>query len=91
MNLIILASGRGSRLNKETKDKPKCLTKIFGKKTILDFISMNFLKKGNNIIVTGYKHQMIQKYLKNKNVKFVINKNYLNTNMVESLMLTKKN
>ena len=90
MNLIVLASGRGSRLNKITRDKPKCLIKIKNKKTIIDFISENFFKKGNNIIVTGYKSHLIVDHLKNLNVQFVKNKNYLKTNMVESLMLTKK-
>ena len=89
MNIIILASGRGSRLNKETKYKPKCLIKILGTKTLLDFISYNFLKNRNNIIVTGYKSRMIKNSLNNKNINFVQNKNYLHTNMVESLMLTK--
>ena len=32
---------------------------------------------------------MIKNSLNNKNINFVQNKNYLHTNMVESLMLTK--
>lgn len=90
MNFIVLASGRGSRLNKLTKKKPKCLVEIKNNKTLLDFISKNFSNKQNNIVVTGYKSNLIKKYLKNKNINFVKNKNYLRTNMVESLMLTKK-
>ena len=90
MNLIILASGRGSRLKKITKDKPKCLTKITKNKTLLDFISENFSKNENNIISIGYKSHLIKNYLKKKNVKFIKNKNYLIKNMVESLMLCKK-
>ena len=42
MNLVILVSGRGSRLKKKTKSKPKCLTKIHKNKTIIDFISECF-------------------------------------------------
>ena len=90
MNLIVLASGRGSRLNSITKDRPKCLIKIKNKKTIIDFISENFLKSNNNIIITGYKSHLLEQHLKNKNIKFVKNKNYIGTNMVESLMLSKK-
>ena len=59
MNFIVLASGRGSRLKKITKDKPKCLTKIYKNKTLLDFISENFYKNENNIISTGYKFHLI--------------------------------
>ncbi len=90
MNFIILASGRGSRLRKFTKDRPKCLTKINKNKTLLDFICKNLSKNENNIISTGYKSHLIEKYFKKNQVHFVKNKNYLNTNMVESLMLVKK-
>ncbi len=89
MNFIILASGRGSRLLKLTKNKPKCLIKIINKKTILDFISINFTRKQNNLIATGYKSHLIEKHLVDKNIKIIKNKNYSNTNMVESLMLCK--
>ena len=49
MNLIILASIKGSRLKKLTKNNPKCLLKIKG----LDDYSKNFRKfksfqKNNN-------------------------------------------
>lgn len=90
MNFIVLASGRGSRLNKLTKNKPKCLVKIKENKTLLDFIFANYSKEQNNIIVTGYKSHLIKKHLNHLNVKFIMNKNYLKTNMVESLMLSKK-
>ena len=90
MNFIVLASGRGSRLNKITREKPKCLIKIKNKKTIIDFISENFLDINNNIIVTGYKSHLIKKHLKDRNIKFVKNKNYIGTNMVESLILSKR-
>ena len=90
MNFIILASGRGSRLNNITKNKPKCLTVIKERKTLLDYISQNFEKNDNKIISTGYKSNLIVKHLFDKNINYVKNKNYLKTNMVESLMLCKK-
>ena len=90
MNFIILASGRGSRLNKLTKKKPKCLTVIKNKKTLLDYLALNFNKRDNIIISTGYKANLVEKHLTNKNIRYVRNKNFLNTNMVESLMLCKK-
>lgn len=90
MNFIVLASGRGSRLNKLTKNKPKCLVEIKNNKTLLDFIFTNYSNDQNNIIITGYKSHLIKKHLNNLNVKFVRNKNYLKTNMVESLILSKK-
>ena len=90
MNFIILASGRGSRLNKLTKKKPKCLTVVKKKKTLLDYITLNFDKSDNTIISTGYKANLIKKHLASKTINYVRNKNFLNTNMVESLMLCKK-
>ena len=89
MILIILASGRGSRLNNLTKNKPKCLIKIYKNKTLIDYISENFKFFRNVIVVTGYKSYILKKNLKFNNVKFIYNKNYLKTNMVESLMLAR--
>ena len=90
MNFIVLASGRGSRLNKLTKNKPKCLTVIKNKKTLLDYIALNFNECKNIIITTGYRAHLIEKHLSNKNINYVRNKQFLKTNMVESLMLCKK-
>ena len=90
MNFIILASGRGSRLNQLTKNKPKCLTIIKNQNTLIDFISQNFKDSDNKIISTGYKSNLITKHLSDKSINYVKNKNFSNTNMVESLMLCKK-
>ena len=90
MNFLILASGRGSRLNKLTKKKPKCLTVIKNNKTLLDYIILNFDKNDNKIISTGYRSNLIEKHLADKSISYVKNKNFLNTNMVESLMLCRK-
>ena len=42
MILVVLASGRGKRLENLTKQKPKCLINISNKFTLLDGISRNF-------------------------------------------------
>ena len=55
MILIVLASGRGSRLKNLTKDKPKCLIKIYKNKRLIDYISENFKYFKKVIVVTGYK------------------------------------
>lgn len=89
MILIVLASGRGSRLKNLTKDKPKCLIKIYKNKRLIDYISENFKYFKKIIVVTGYKSNILKLELKLKNVKFIYNRNYLNSNMVESLMLAK--
>ena len=47
MILVVLASGRGKRLENLTKQNPKCLIKITNKFTLLDEFQeiLNFLKK----------------------------------------------
>ena len=84
MILLILASGSGKRLKQKTKQNPKCLTNINGK-PILEYLRgfMNLFNK--KIIVVGYKSNKIKKFLKGTKIKFITNKNYNNTNMVESI------
>lgn len=81
MNLVILASGMGTRLNKKI---PKCLVSI-NNKTILERIiniSQEFEKV---IIVGGYKINLIKKIINNKkNIYIINNKDFKTTNMVES-------
>ena len=87
MNLIILASGKGSRLKSLTKNKPKCLVKIKGK-TIIERIldNSNLFKK--TLLVTGYKSSILEK--KFKNYLIVKNKDFTKSNMVHSLFKTFK-
>lgn len=89
MNLIILASGVGRRLNKKL---PKCLNR-FKQETFLDLIlkSSNLFKK--IIIVAGYKSNLIKKEInKKKNKKIIVlnNNHFKTTNMVESFFHASK-
>ena len=62
MQLVILASGRGSRLNRKTKKIPKCLVKLKNK-SIIDY-NLKFYKKfKKKIIITGYKSHLLKKKL----------------------------
>jgi choline kinase len=81
MQLIILASGKGSRLKEKTSNKPKCLVKVNGK-SIIDYMS-ELIKKKNTLIITGYKSNLLLKKFGNN--KTFYNKDYLSTNMVHSL------
>ena len=88
MEIIYLAAGRGSRLKKQTAQIPKCLVKVNGK-PIIEYNNI-FLNRFNKInIVVGYKKDKIIKRYKNKKFNFVENKNYKNSNMVESAFLVK--
>ncbi len=80
---IILAAGRGSRLGKYTKNKPKGLVKVHNK-PLIEW-QINSLKKAgvrNIYIITGYRKNKF-KY----NCKYIHNEHWNNTNMFFSLSL----
>ncbi len=68
---IILCGGKGTRVSKFTKDKPKCLININGKPFL--YHQLKYLKKNNIkdvILSTGYLSEMIKEYV-DKNIKFI--------------------
>ncbi len=82
MRGIILAAGRGSRVNQSSKFKPKGMF-LYKKKTLIDHILNNFERNNIKItsIVTGYK----SKKLKIFPVKKFHNKEWKKTNILFSL------
>ena len=85
MKIIFLAAGRGKRIFKKIKIN-KCLISI-NKKTIIENLIENIPKpiRKNIFIVTGFnKNKIINKTNKYK-INFLHNKNYKNTEMVETL------
>ena len=61
MRAIILAAGRGSRMQHLTNDKPKCLLEVNGKR-LLEHQFEAITKAGirSIAIVTGYKQELIK-------------------------------
>jgi len=91
MILIILASGRGSRLDGLTSNKPKCLVKIKREKTIINYLEDTFKLFKKIIIVSGYKSKLLEKKFKNnKKIIIVKNKKFKTTNMVYSSFVPSK-
>ena len=91
INIFILAAGKGSRLGKLTKNKPKILVK-FEKKTILDH-QLNIyskLKKKKLYIVGGYKIKNLKKNIYRKKIQLIENNNFNKTNMYYSFLRGKK-
>ena len=88
MELIILAAGRGTRIYRDIK-KNKCLLcinhKSLIKKIVDDAIDSNLFNKIK--IVVGYKKERIFKEFKKYKVEFIVNKDYLKTEMLHSLKL----
>lgn len=87
MKAIILAAGQGTRLKKYTQDLPKGMLDFMGKTVIERQIEM-FRKCGINdiIVIRGYAADKIQY----EGVKYYMNEDFANTNMVESLMCAKE-
>ena len=87
MKAIILAAGKGSRLNKYTNNIPKGMLKFSGKSLIERQIEI-YRKNGINdiSIVTGYLSEKINF----DEVKYYENTEYDSTNMVESLFKAKE-
>ena len=73
LTILILCGGKGLRLRPVTKDTPKPLIKIKNK-SILENIIDYFLKFkiDDFIIATGYKHRVIEKFIRKKYKKLKI-------------------
>ena len=89
MQLIVLSAGKGSRLPKKFRKKPKCLVEIESKPLL--FHNYNFFKNfKSRTIITGYKHKYLKSVAKKIGFESIINKKFSSTNMVYSLFLAKK-
>jgi L-glutamine-phosphate cytidylyltransferase len=82
MKAIILAAGRGSRMQNLTEERPKCLVEIRGK-SLLDWQLQALRNAGISdiAIVTGYKNKLLSDW---GLVEFH-NQRWSKTNMVSSL------
>lgn len=83
MKAIILAAGRGSRMNELTQDRPKCMVE-FKNHPLVEWQSDSLTAAGIEeiAIVGGYKKEKISK----KNIsKFFENHEWQSTNMIYSL------
>ena len=91
MQSLILAAGRGSRINELTQNLPKCLIN-FNRKPLISW-QLNSLKKysDSTIIVGGYNINKIKEYAKGlSNVQIIKNKKWESTNMLYSLMCARE-
>ena len=72
IDLVILAGGKGSRIKKFLKNKPKPMIK-FNKKFFLDYLLKNLSKYSFNkiYILAGYKNEIILKNYNHKKINFI--------------------
>jgi len=88
MKAIILNAGRGTRLKYFTQNSHKCLLEI-NEERIIDR-QLNMFKKfdiSKIFIVVGHNHEVVESSINNKNVEFIINKEYQETDNSYSLSL----
>jgi choline kinase len=89
MQLILLAAGRGTRLPKKFRNKPKCLAEL-NNKPIIDYNLEFFSKFNDKYMITGYKNNSLKKFCKKNKFKMIQNQNFKSTNMVYSMFLASK-
>ena len=90
MKMIIVAAGQGKRLRPLTDNKPKCMVE-YHNKPIIDYI-LDVASECNIrdvAIVNGYKKQVLEKYLENRDITFFTNEKFATTNMVSTLFNAK--
>lgn len=97
MIAVILAAGRGTRLEAITRNKPKCLVNVNGR-PILDrqidaLLEINEITKV--IVVCGYRAEQIKAHIANHysdepRLMYVENKDFSTTNNMYSLYLTRE-
>ena len=95
MNALILAAGKGTRMEELTKDKNKCMIKINDISLITRLIKI-LLKNGieNINIVTGYKSKELKDYINKElndvSINYIENLEYNNTNNIYSMYLARE-
>lgn len=91
MKLLILAAGQGKRLMPLTDNKPKCMVEYNGR-VIIDSIvdTAKYYGIKDIAIISGYKGEVLERYLKEKNIIFYRNQKYSSTNMVSTLFCAKE-
>ena len=92
MQAIILAAGRGLRLNKLTENNTKCMVEINGI-TLIERMLKQFCNHDLQriVIVDGYQKENLESFVNTLHIDteivYVFNKDYLETNNIYSLYL----
>ena len=95
MIALLLNSGLGSRMGDETKEHPKCMTKITGQETIISWQVKCLERIGvtEAVVTTGHLSAMLEDYLRSLDTPirfhFVHNPRYRETNYIYSMYLAR--
>lgn len=90
MRAIVLAGGIGSRLQRLTEGKPKCLAEIGGRPLILHQLeALADHGVGPVLMVVGFKHEAIREVVGDR-AEYIVNERYAETNSLYSLWLARE-
>lgn len=90
MQGMILAGGVGSRLEKVTNGRPKCLVEIGGRPLILHQLeALSDQGVGPVLMVVGYNHEAIREVV-GQRVEYLVNERFRETNSLYSLWLARE-
>jgi choline kinase len=90
MQAVILAAGRGNRLQGVEGATPKCMIEIGGSTIVERQIgALRSCGVGNVVIVTGYEKARVQRFVSERfeNVRYIDNDDFASTNTIHSLYL----
>jgi L-glutamine-phosphate cytidylyltransferase len=88
---VIIAAGRGSRLQNETDELPKTLVEVMGRpmlEWILESLASAGLKRKDVVFVCGYRAELIK--ARYPEFTFVTNHDWQNNNILLSLMMARE-
>jgi len=89
MQAVILAAGYGSRLERVSKGRPKCLVPVGGRSLIEHQIeALNDAGIGRVLVVVGYKAEEVRREIGDR-VEYIENTRYDETNSLYSLWLAR--
>lgn len=90
MQSVILAGGVGSRLEKMTGGRPKCLVEIGGRPIILHQLdALSDHGVGPVLMVVGHQHEAIREVV-GQRVEYLVNERFRETNSLYSLWLARE-
>jgi len=86
MKGIILAAGQGTRLRPLTDDRPKCMVE-YRSVPLIDRIIDTLGSCGVSplVIVAGYRAEVLEKHVRMRHARIIVNSDFDSTNMVHSL------
>ena len=85
MKAILLAAGVGSRIAENIGNMPKSMMEVGGKPLIIHTVELLQKNHMEVVVITGFKHNMIEDALKDYSVKIYYNPFYAVTNSIGSL------